>query len=234
MPCPYRNISRNFLEKATTFENPMITLDNVITAVNLPDFDPAPARQRMMPQADELLRQFPSKSALTRQAGVLVLIYPEAGGDLQVVLTRRTDSLRGHSGQVSFPGGKRDPEDESFTMTALREACEEIGICSDDLTVIGALSTLYIPPSDYEVFPTVATLLMHPQFQPNPTEVAEIFTLRLDDLLDESHKREELWDFPGGYKICVPFYAVGDHKVWGATATMLSELELRLRTAVGS
>lgn len=210
----------------------MITLNDVITAVNLPNFDPTAAWQRMMPQAEELLRQFPSRSARTRQAGVLALIYPEAQSNLEVVLTRRTDSLRGHSGQVSFPGGKRDPEDDSFTATALREACEEIGICSDDLTVIGAMSTLYIPPSDFEVFPTVATLLVPPQFEPNPAEVAEIFTFRLDDLLDEGHKREELWDFPGGYKICVPFYAVGDHKVWGATATMLSELEARLRTAL--
>jgi len=205
----------------------MISLERVYQAVNLPDFDWAAAHLRMAPSGRPLA---PPNGTPPRQAGVLVLLFPENGG-LQVVLTRRLDTLRGHSGQISFPGGRRDPEDDSFTATALRETCEELGVCDPDITVIGMLSRMYIPPSNFEVFPTVAHLPARPVFTPNPDEVAEVFTFPLDALLDERYKALEDWNF-GGMIVPVPYYAINDHKVWGATAVMLSELEGRLRAVL--
>ena len=202
----------------------MISLDHVYAAVNLPDFDAAAAHDRMAP-----LRERTGKSENSRQAGVLLLLYPEPDG-LYIVLTRRTESLRGHSGQVSFPGGRRDLHDESFTATALRETCEELGIC-EGITVVGRLSPIYIPPSDFEVFPTVGYVPQRPLFRPNTGEVAEVLGLSLAALLDERNKREEEWPFPN-MRIKVPYYLVGEHKVWGATAIMLSEFEHRLRAVV--
>jgi 8-oxo-dGTP pyrophosphatase MutT (NUDIX family) len=203
----------------------MITLDDVNAAVSLPDFDFLAAHARMAPMRPPR----PGKNGDSRQAGVLILLYPEPDG-LHIVLTRRTESLRGHSGQVSFPGGQRDPEDESYTITALRETCEELGVC-EGVTVIGTLSPIFIPPSNFEVFPTVAYMPARPVFRPNPDEVAEVFSLSLHALLDERIKRAENWQFQE-MRLQVPFYAVGEHKIWGATAIMLSEFEHRLRAVL--
>lgn len=204
----------------------MITFDHLARALRLPDFDPIPAQLRMSPPG----RPMRPADGSARQAGVLVLIY--AGDDgLRVVLTRRTEHLGKHSGQISFPGGRRDPHDATLTATALRETCEELGICDEPLQVIGALTPLYIPPSNYEVFPTVATLPAPPVMRPNPQEVAEVFSLPLDRLLDARIKMQEDWDF-AGVRVPIPFYAVQGHKVWGATAVMLSELEHRLRAVL--
>ncbi|MBI1279654.1 MAG: NUDIX domain-containing protein [Anaerolineaceae bacterium] len=201
----------------------MITLDILKKAVQLPDFDASAAYANL---AVPNRPRKPAEGVTPRQAGVLVLTYPEADG-LHVVLTQRTRTLRSHSGQISFPGGRRNPEDESFTAAALRETCEELGIC-DGIEIIGKLTHIYIPPSNFEVFPTVATLPSRPVYHPNPAEVETVFTMPLQLLLDPQIKLTEDWDI-NGMMLPITYYSVGRHKVWGATAFMLSELEARLR-----
>ena len=206
---------------------PAIDREAVRAALALPAFDVEAAWQAMIPGSRQ---RFPQPDEPARQAGVLVLLYPLMD-ELHVVLTRRTDTLRGHSGQISFPGGKRDPHDRSLVDTARRETCEELGICADDLDIIGSLSTVYIPPSNFEVYPSVAMLPDVPHFSPNPAEVAEVFSVPLAALLDHSFKASEYRDFQGTSYL-IPYYALNGHKVWGATAIMLSELEGRLRAVL--
>jgi len=209
-----------------------ITVDTLRAALCLSDFDYAPSHLAMSPSN----RRLPDPTSSPREAGVLALVYPRAhygGESLHIVLTRRNESLRGHSGQISFPGGKRDPADPSFVATALRETCEELGICDSALLVLGELNRVYIPPTNFLVTPIVGYLPHAPHFRPNPDEVAEVFSVPLVQLLDAQVKRMEEREFQG-VRVQIPYYALGGHHVWGATGVMLSEIEHRLRRVMDS
>jgi 8-oxo-dGTP pyrophosphatase MutT (NUDIX family) len=205
-----------------------VTLEDVQQALTLPRFDGLAAQRQMMPMPR---RGRPlAKAGQARLGGVLLLLYYQAG-ELCLVLTRRRDDLPSHAGQISFPGGRHEPP-ETLLMTALRETYEEIGVQAAELSVLGELTPLYIPPSDYEVHPFVAWYKngRQPVFSPHTREVAEILEVPLSHLLDPATRVEETWQLHG-YKVVVPFFAVQEHKVWGATAMMLSEFLARLRTA---
>ena len=165
------------------------------------------------------------------KAGVLVLLYPRRGR-LHLLLTRRTELVLHHRGQISLPGGTRH-EGETFEATALRETTEELGIPLEGARVLGRLTPLFIPPSNFCVYPTVAWLAEAPgSFRPQPDEVAEVIEAPLDALLDPSAVVSETWVFEGRTML-VPYYALGEHKVWGATAMILAEF-LRLLRDIAS
>lgn len=202
------------------------TIQDLQRALSLPDFDAWSAQMKMTPPGRESHRQ-PERTGSPRLGSVLVLLFP-SDGQLQLVLTRRRDDLKNHGGQMSFPGGRKEPG-ETLVMAALRETEEEIGISPRSVEVIGELTPLYIPPSDFEVHPFVAwhSNGSRPHFSPNPAEVAEIVEVPLQHLLDPASRLEQPWHYRGNV-INVPYYVVGDHKVWGATAMMISELVERL------
>lgn len=204
----------------------MITFQHIRQALALPTFDGVSAQMAMSPSGRPGMQPDPNNPP--RQSAVLILVYPRLGQGLHLVLTKRTATLRGHSGQVSFPGGKRDPEDASFEATALRETCEELGICdSARITLLGRLACVWIPPSNFNVMPVVAMMQSEPKFTPNPHEVASVLHLSLRDLLDDGRKCLTQMHFRGR-SIDVPYYDVDDEIVWGATCMILSELEQRL------
>ena len=202
----------------------LINFGHVTAALALDNFDSAASRQRMAP----VPRGWRKRETPPTPAAVMIVIFADALARLNLVLTLRNAELRGHSGQVSFPGGRQDPDDADLTNTALRETCEEIGIQSDALQVLGELPCIYIPTSNFEVFPKVARFHGLPAFRPNPAEVADVFSFGLDELLKPAYKQVEARQIRG-VSVRVPYYAVREHKVWGATAIMLSELEGRLR-----
>ena len=171
-------------------------------------------------------RLSPRQSALSvngqdcREAGVLVLLHPH-GGAPAVVLTVRRDELPDHGGQISFPGGQQEGT-ESLSDTALREAHEEIGLPPDAVQLLGALTPLYIPPSNYCVHPFVARLNTDVALRPTDREVARILHPSLNTLLTPATRTVETWTLHG-QAVDVPFYQVEEHTVWGATAMMLAE-----------
>ena len=158
-----------------------------------------------------------------RQGGVLILLYTRADR-LHFVLTRRTQTVRSHKGQISLPGGKRE-DDESLVETALLETCEELSVPPAGTDVIGRLSTLYTPPSNYCIHPFVAHRSITPTFRPDPVEVAEVLEVPLTTLLDPANRRVEHWSDPRYESLRrVPFFDIHGQVVWGATAMILSEL----------
>ena len=155
-----------------------------------------------------------------KQAGVLVLLYP-LEGQLCFPLTQRPDSVEYHKGQISLPGGSQE-NGESLCQTALRETQEEVGVDISAVEVIGQLSRLYVPPSNFCIQPFVGYVAERPDFRIEAVEVAELIEMPLQALLDPATVRVEDWKLYGGIWP-IPFYQFGPHKVWGATAMILSE-----------
>ena len=157
----------------------------------------------------------------SRVAAALVLLYP-IGRRVHLVLTRRTATLGQHAGQVSLPGGTVDG-DETVEAAALREAQEEIGLKTADLRIIGRLSPLYIPVSNFALHPVVAVSDTRPTLVPAAAEVAHILEIPLDELLDPARLRHgRRWR--GDQAITVPYFELHGERVWGATAMVLGEL----------
>jgi 8-oxo-dGTP pyrophosphatase MutT (NUDIX family) len=155
------------------------------------------------------------------QSSVLVLLFPNHENKIELTLTLRSNDID-HGGQISFPGGRAE-EGETAVETALREAHEEIGICSQDVSILGKLSELYVNHSNNRVIPIVGFMERRPEFNVNPDEVEEIFTVELDSLLLKKNLTVEDWDLRSHtYK--VPYWDVHRVPLWGATAMMLSEL----------
>jgi len=168
-------------------------------------------------------------------AAALVLLYPHrlpaaAAPTPHIVLTLRTTAMRRHSGQISLPGGRYDHEDGSLLRTALRETEEELGVDPTNLTVWGRLEPEYIVASHYALAPFVGYTPRRPGFVPAPAEVAEVIDLPLTHLLHPDTLQEEVWDFQGHARR-VSFYRYGEHKIWGATARILSQLVVLLDPA---
>lgn len=162
-----------------------------------------------------------------RHGAVLILLYPD-GEDLRLPLTVRSEHLPNHRGEVSLPGGGTDPGDADAVATALRECQEELGVAPGTVQVWGALTPIYIPPSNFQITPVVGFTASAPALLVNDGEVSEVITVTLRELLDPATVRTEQWTLRG-HEVSVPFFAIAGHKVWGATALMLSELVARIR-----
>jgi 8-oxo-dGTP pyrophosphatase MutT (NUDIX family) len=157
---------------------------------------------------------------LTR-AAVLIPLFKK-DGEFHVLLTRRTDKVGTHKGQISFPGGRQDPG-EDLLRTALREAKEEMGIEERDVRILGELDDMCTVASDFCISPFVGLIPYPYSFEVNLQEIEEVIEIPLSALLDERRFREEL-HLRNGQPVRVCFYEHGKHVIWGATARILKQL----------
>jgi 8-oxo-dGTP pyrophosphatase MutT (NUDIX family) len=195
---------------------------------SLPDPLPAPAEELMPVFIDGTGRRpprVPPPGGAGRPAGVLVLVYPDADGEARVVLTERATRDGHHSGEVSFPGGKAEPEDVDIAATALREATEEVALdrVAAGVEVIGRLERFWIPVSDFEVHPVIALAARQPELRASPDEVASILEPPVARFLPDAPiviVERTVRDWPLRYGA----FEIDGLNVWGATARILSQL----------
>lgn len=187
----------------------------------LPGWD---SHQKMMnykrPKPDNIRQIDPD----ARESAVLALLYPYQN-EIYTVLMQRHVYEGTHSGQISFPGGKREKSDKDLRETALREANEELSIDSKKVQILGELTQVYIPPSRYLVSPFLGIVSARPQFVPEAAEVNEIIEVPVSQFLDPSKLKEKYHFIPTlNSKIKIRYFDVDQRVVWGATAMMLSEI----------
>jgi 8-oxo-dGTP pyrophosphatase MutT (NUDIX family) len=157
-----------------------------------------------------------------KESSVLILLYPD-GDKVKTVLILRQDNSGVHSGQVSFPGGRREETDKTLFDTALREAYEEIGLKRTEVKILGHLTNLYIPPSNFNVFPVVGYISEKPSFRIDKSEVNHIIEVAIADLLDDRYRKVK--DIKAGiFTIHAPCFEIDGVTIWGATAMIISEL----------
>lgn len=166
----------------------------------------------------------------TRKSAVLILFYPYQD-EIYFPLILRPAYDGVHSGQVAFPGGRYELSDENLIRTALREAQEEIGLRLTDVKILGTLTELFIPPSNFFVLPVIGCIPYRPDFFPDAREVEDVFQIKLDEISDKSIIGSSDILIRGEH-VRAPHYEVQGYKIWGATAMMISELLSVLNSSV--
>jgi 8-oxo-dGTP pyrophosphatase MutT (NUDIX family) len=180
------------------------------------------------PSVEEALSLVPPP----RESAVLIVVHPVKGED-RTLLMQRTIYQGVHSGQIGFPGGKREPEDHDLHATALREFTEETGAGTSEFDVVGELSRIHIPPSHTLVTPVVAWCAQLGPLRPDPREVARLLDVPLAELLRDDllkHRPMMLGSPPREFNVA--YWEVLGQVVWGATAMMIAELRAVLGNVV--
>jgi 8-oxo-dGTP pyrophosphatase MutT (NUDIX family) len=191
---------------------------------------PAANAHRKMepPTREEMIKNTDFSKITPKKAAVLMLFYPK-NSEAHLALILRTSYNGVHSSQIAFPGGKIEPEDLDLSQTAIRETHEEIGVHPSNIVVVRAFTEVYIPPSNYMVYPFFGYSPNELKFDLQEDEVAGMVELPLKDFLDDRILVTNTMKTSYAGAIDVPGFQVDEHFIWGATAMMLIELKETLK-----
>ncbi len=176
------------------------------------------AHSRMAPPSR--LNRLPDETC--RDAAVMFLIFPE-DGMLKTVFIKRNEYDGPHSGQIALPGGMKEEGDKDLEFTARRETSEEIGVHSSEIEILGKLTELYIPVSNFCVHPFLGWIDHTPVFHPDPAEVQYLICPALQELSDTANRKSGIISIDKR-KIDCPYFEVEGEIIWGATAMILGEI----------
>jgi len=179
------------------------------------------AQERMAPT----IRNFNNfkQDNLPKQSAVMLLLYPK-NNELHIAYFKRPEYDGPHSGQIAFPGGKAEKQDQSLQETALRETMEEFGINRQIIRVLGTLTKLFIPISNMEVTPYIGFIESNPIFSPQKEEVLYIIETPIKNIIDTTLKTIKT-RHRHNVEIDTPMYIFENEEIWGATAMITSEFE---------
>lgn len=180
-------------------------------------------REAAMPFRRATREEHEARGITVREAAVVFLLFPDSAGIWRGALMERTPYDGVHSGQVSIPGGEREPHDADFQSTGLREFQEEMGVQIESSSVVGDLHPLYIPPSRFAVEPFVAVASREPEWSPDSVEVAAVLRPTCAEIAAKGALRPMPVVVRPGVRMDMPAFEVEGRAVWGATALMLTE-----------
>ncbi|WP_242132073.1 NUDIX hydrolase [Aestuariivivens marinum] len=184
-----------------------------------------PFRRELLKLQSEAIKQ-------AKHAGVVALFYPNKEEQTKFVLILRNTYNGVHSAQIGFPGGKLEPQDKSLQHAAIRETFEEIGVPMHEIKILRELSQVYIPPSNFYVFPFLGIVYHPPVFKKQEDEVKAVIEVDLQDFLDNNMLITRKVKTSYSVAVEVPAFLLNGHVVWGATAMMLSEIKDLIRQIV--
>jgi len=165
--------------------------------------------------------KFPFTINKTKPAAVLLLLYPN-DNQIFFYLTKRTENLKYHKGQISLPGGSKE-RGETLLETALRETEEEIGVNKNQISILGNITPLFIPVTGFMMTPFIGFISKKPLIKLDSMEVADIFSVNILDLINN----DKLITYRQikGKNLNIPYFSLNNHQVWGATSMVLSEFK---------
>ncbi|SFN74649.1 8-oxo-dGTP pyrophosphatase MutT, NUDIX family [Bizionia echini] len=177
-----------------------------------------PFREKLQEQQKDVIKR-------AKKAGVVALFYPDYNQNTKLVLILRKTYKGVHSAQVGFPGGKLETTDLSIEHAAIRETWEEVGVPENQIEILRAMTKVYIPPSNFFVFPFIGISRFTPQFVKQDAEVEAIIEVTLQDFISDASVVTKTVSTSYSVQVDVPAFNLNNYIVWGATAMMLSEIK---------
>lgn len=178
----------------------------------------------LIPGREKLYTPLPRERAIP--SAVLLLLFPHSN-EIHFFLTKRTQEVEHHKGQISLPGGRWEPGERLYE-TALRETQEEIGVAPETVTLLGPLTPLFVPVTGYLIHPFVGAVQQNPPVTPHSREVDILFSASVKELIGDQNQCSAIRRI-NGIKVEVPYFQLGLYQVWGATSMILSEFKTVLK-----